>query len=147
MLLMCLVKAVWRAQTCAHRHSQNTHRITQGYLQAQGIEAHTQPCLARWSANLREESWTRFVVLQLSLVRLSVSYFALCSIAAWKKGCLQTCQAAGSQLTSLQNLTLPHLTRLSYAKQLCQRRILVDPAFLSADLRNIPLKASNIYET
>ena len=82
MLLMCLVKVVWWAQTCAHRHSQNTHRITQDYLQAQGIEAHTQPCLARWSANLREESWTRFVVLQLSLVSLSVSYFALCSIAA-----------------------------------------------------------------
>ena len=79
MLLMCLVKVVWRAQTCAHRHSQNTYRIL---LQAQGTEAHTQPCLAHWSANLREESWTRFVVLQLSLVSLSVSYFALCSIAA-----------------------------------------------------------------
>ena len=79
MLLMCLVKVVWRAQTCAHRHSQNTYRIL---LQGQGIEAHTQPCLARWSANLREESWTRFVVLQLSLVSLSVSYFTLCSIAA-----------------------------------------------------------------
>ena len=79
MLLMCLVKVVWRAQTCAHLHSQNTYRIL---LQAQGIEAHTQPCLARWSANLREESWTRFVVLQLSLVSLSVSYFTLCSIAA-----------------------------------------------------------------
>ena len=105
------------------------------------------PCLARWSANLREESWTRFVVLQLSLVRFSVSYFALCSIAAWKKRCLQTCQAAGSQVTSLQNLTLPHLTRLSYAKQLCQRRILIDPAFLPAELRNIPVKASNIDET
>ena len=77
MLLMCLVKVVWRAQTCAH-HSQNTYMIL---LQAQGIEAHTQPCLAR-SANLREESWTRFVVLQLSLVSLSVSYFTLCSIAA-----------------------------------------------------------------
>ena len=79
MLLMCLVKVVWRAQTCAHLHSQNTYRIL---LQAQGKEAHTQPCLARWSANLREASWTRFVVLQLSLVSLSVSYFALCSIAA-----------------------------------------------------------------
>ena len=79
MLLMCLVKVVWRAQTCAHLHSQNTYRIL---LQAQGKEAHTQPCLAHWSANLREESWTRFVVLQLSLVSLSVSYFALCSIAA-----------------------------------------------------------------
>ena len=78
MLLMCLVKVVWRAQTCAHRHSQNTYRIL---LQAQGILAHTQPCLAR-GANLREESWTRFVVLQLSLVSLSVSYFVLCSIAA-----------------------------------------------------------------
>ena len=78
MLLMYLVKVVWRAQTCAHSHSQNTYRIL---LQAQGIEAHTQPCLAR-SANLREESWTRFVVLQLSLVSLSVSYFVLCSIAA-----------------------------------------------------------------
>ena len=30
-----------------------------------------------------------------------------------KKGCLQKCQAAPSQLTSVQNFTLPHLTRLS----------------------------------
>ena len=30
-----------------------------------------------------------------------------------EKGCLQKCQAARSQLTSVQNFTLPHLTRLS----------------------------------
>ena len=73
----------------------------------------------------------------------------LCTLqhCSMKRGCLQTCQAARSQLTRLQNLTLLHLTRLSYAKQLCQRRILVDPAFLSAELRYIPVKASNIYET
>ena len=33
--------------------------------------------------------------------------------AAIRKGCLQKCQAARSQLTSVQNFTLPHLTRLS----------------------------------
>ena len=63
----------------------------------------------------------------------------LCTLqhCSMKKGCLQTCQAAPLATDHLQNLTLPHLTRLSYAKQLCQRRILVDPAFLSAELRYI----------
>ena len=79
MVLMCLVKVVWRAQTIAHRHPHNTNRIL---LQAQSIEAHTRPCLARWSANLRARGWTRFVVLQLALLSLSVSYSAFCSIAA-----------------------------------------------------------------
>ena len=79
MVLMCLVKVVWRVQTIAHHHPHNTNRIL---LEAKSIEAHTRPCLARWSANLRERGWTRFVVLQLAHVGLSVSYSAFCSIAA-----------------------------------------------------------------
>ena len=79
MVLMCLVKVVWRAQTIAHRHPHNTNRIL---LEAKSIEAHTQPCLARWSANLTERGWTRFLVLQLALLSLSVSYSAFCNIAA-----------------------------------------------------------------
>ena len=58
----------------------------------------------------------------------------LCTLqhCSMKKGCLQKCQAARSQLTSLQDFTLPHSTRLSYAKQLCQKRI---PAFPSFEFR------------
>ena len=128
MLLMCLVKVVWRAQTCAHLHSQNTYRIL---LQAGQRSSYTTllGALECQSERRKLDSFCCAPTVTCELVGLLLCTLQHCSM---KKGCLQKCQAARSQLTSLQDFTLPHSTRLSYAKQLCQKRI---PAFPSFEFR------------